>query len=428
MKTVDVKPINEEIEKALSLKKRYAFLNANFMALLGEKEKNFMNKIERFCVRMDKKVDHAKDDIYDWIPAFGEKGYISRASNFSYIEDLDWTGPDSFTGLVADLLRGIVIDQFNPQFNLAMGATLLCVNPLHFHHENRPERIQAIKEMISGQAIGGIMITEPEVGSDAVRPLVKWTPVEGGGKVSGEKIFNTNLPKSKYGVFYAAQEPGNSKTVMQGYVTLPDETIQIDRVNIPWVPKIWLGREIFKDTFVPKDNVLGDVGRGKAHMFEGLNLERLGIAVLDAGEIWTALSYGAIYANMRKQMGQIILKHQGVGFLLSDLWAKGASYTLSVLKFCELYDKAIEKYNGVIPRNLDMSFVPIITQLKYWGAILAERISYEVANLMGGAGVCDQTMIHDLLGVSRIQEVIGGTRQIQQYVMSMSLRQLFKMI
>ena len=47
---------------------------------------------------------------------------------------------------------------------------------------------------------------------------------------------------------------------------------------------------------------------------------------------------------------------------------------------------------------------------------------------MGGAGACDNTLMHDLVGISRIQEMGGGTRQIQQYIMSMSLRQLFKMI
>ena len=75
-----------------------------------------------------------------------------------------------------------------------------------------------------------------------------------------------------------------------------------------------------------------------------------------------------------------------------------------------------------------MQLVPVAHALKYRGAILSERICYESANLMGGAGVCDNTLVHDLLGVSRIQEVIGGTRQIQQYVMSMSLRKFFKAI
>jgi alkylation response protein AidB-like acyl-CoA dehydrogenase len=47
---------------------------------------------------------------------------------------------------------------------------------------------------------------------------------------------------------------------------------------------------------------------------------------------------------------------------------------------------------------------------------------------MGGAGVCDNTLMEDLLGISRIQEIGGGTRQIQQYIMSLSLRKIFKML
>jgi len=68
------------------------------------------------------------------------------------------------------------------------------------------------------------------------------------------------------------------------------------------------------------------------------------------------------------------------------------------------------------------------SQMKFQAAGLAERTCYEMANLMGGAGVCDNTMMHDLVGISRIQEVVGGTRQIQQYVLSMALRQMFKML
>ncbi len=66
-------------------------------------------------------------------------------------------------------------------------------------------------------------------------------------------------------------------------------------------------------------------------------------------------------------------------------------------------------------------------QLKYEDTSLADRVCYEMANLMGGAGVCDNTLMQDYLGVSRIQEVVGGTRQIRPYIMSMSQRQLYKM-
>ncbi|MBN2157694.1 MAG: acyl-CoA/acyl-ACP dehydrogenase [Candidatus Lokiarchaeota archaeon] len=428
MKSYDVRCINEEILKMLDLKKRYEILNAQFMGILDDKQKDFLNKVERFCRKYDKKVDHTTADVYDWIPDFGEQGYITRSRAFSEF-DLDWNGPDGYTGLTADLIRALALDQFNPQFNMGAGATVLCVNPLAEHHENQPHRLEALKELITGQAIGCIMITEPEVGSDAVRPLTRADPQEDGSfLITGEKIYSTNGPKSKYGVFYAATEPGNSKTVMQGYFQFPTEGITIKRVGIPWVPKLFLGQELMENALCPKENVLGPVGAGKAHMFEGLNLERMGIAILDVAEIWTALTHGLIYVNMREQMGQIILKHQGVGFLLTEAWSKAMNFTMACLRFCEKYDAAVEKYGGTLPRPLETSFIPIAHALKYRGAILAERISYEVANVMGGAGVCDNTLMQDLLGISRIQEIIGGTRQIQQYVMSMSFRQFFKMI
>ncbi|MHA1468186.1 MAG: acyl-CoA dehydrogenase family protein [Promethearchaeota archaeon] len=67
------------------------------------------------------------------------------------------------------------------------------------------------------------------------------------------------------------------------------------------------------------------------------------------------------------------------------------------------------------------------SQMKYNCTLLSKDVCYEAANLMGGAGLCDNTLMHDYIGISRIQEILGGSRQIQQYIMSMALRQLFKM-
>jgi alkylation response protein AidB-like acyl-CoA dehydrogenase len=428
MKSYDVRCINEEILKKLELKKRYEILNAQFMGILDDKQKDFFLKVQKFCRKYDSKVDHSTADVYDWIPDFGEKGYITRSRAFPEF-DLEWNGPDGYVGLTADLIRALAVDQFNPQFNMGAGATVLAINPLAEHHENQPHRLQALKEMVTGQAVGSIFITEPEVGSDAVRPLTRADPQEDGSfLITGEKIYTTNGPKSKYAVFYAATEPGNGSTMMQGLFELPAEGIKIERIGIPWVPKLFLGKETMTNAVCKKENVLGGPGRGKSHMFEGLNLERMGIAILDVAEIWTALTHALIYINMRKQMGDIILKHQGVGFTFADLWAKGMNFTLAALRFCEKFDAAVEKYGGHVPKPIEAAMIPIAHSLKYQGAILAERITYECANLMAGAGVCDNTLMHDLMGISRIQEVIGGTRQIQQYVMSMSFRQFYKMI
>jgi alkylation response protein AidB-like acyl-CoA dehydrogenase len=102
--------------------------------------------------------------------------------------------------------------------------------------------------------------------------------------------------------------------------------------------------------------------------------------------------------------------------------------TLSLLYICGLVDKKMEENKGVLPKAFNLSLGAYVSQLKYQCAKLTERVCYESANLMGGAGVCDNTLMQDLLGISRIQEIGAGTRQIQQYIMSYALRRLFKML
>ncbi|GAB4308696.1 MAG: hypothetical protein Kow0069_07210 [Promethearchaeota archaeon] len=416
-----VQAIKDEILAEMTLKKRYHFLNNNLMAALEPDEKNFLNKVQRFCLRMERKVDHT-EDFYEWIPKFGEQGFVTRAHSFSEC-GLDYRP----FGMVADMMRCLAVDFFDPQFNMAMGATVLAINPVHEHHEGIPVRMQALKEMATGQAAGAILITEPERGSDATRQLTLAERRDDGIVLNGTKIYNTNAPKAKWLVVYGTAEQNNPKTMCQCLVEVPCEGLTIERVNIPWVPKVFIGREELRDVFVPNERVLGDIGRGMAHLFEGLVPERIGIAVLNMAECWNAVTHAAIYSNLREQMGKPILLHQGVGFTLTDAWAKTTNLTLALLNFGRSYDEKFEKFGGEIPKAIQGALVASASQLKYHCAILAERICYEMANLMGGAGVCDNTLMHDLVGVSRIQEVVGGARQIQQYIMSRALRTLWKM-
>jgi len=72
--------------------------------------------------------------------------------------------------------------------------------------------------------------------------------------------------------------------------------------------------------------------------------------------------------------------------------------------------------------------VAATSQYKYSCAKLSERVCYQCANVMGGAGLCDNTLMYDLLNISRIQEIIGGARQIHNFIMSRGLRRIFRNI
>ncbi|MBD3256356.1 MAG: hypothetical protein GF383_14760 [Candidatus Lokiarchaeota archaeon] len=420
----DVQCINDEILERLSLKNRNKFLNNNLRSILKPELFNFLRDAQKFYERFERKnnIDHT-EDFYEWIPEIGKQGLVTRVNKFEEF-GLNYEP----YGITAEFMRALATDFFDPQLTMGMGATVLAVNPLVLHHENVDIRLKALKEMVMGEKIGCICITEPDRGSDAVHMLTTCDEQSDGSFiVNGEKIYQTNGPKADWAVIYAVAEKNNGNTMGQFLVDTTWDGWDVERVNIPWTPRMHLGKETFTNLRIPKEYVLARPGNGRDHLFEGLNLERLGIVALNLAEAWNAVTHAAIYCNMRKQFDQEILKFQGVGFPLTDQWAKTMNLTLAFLHITQIVDEKMEQFEGSLPKQLNLALVANASQLKSQSAKLSERVCYECANIMGGAGACDNTLMEDLLGISRIQEMGGGTRQIQQYIMSLALRQLFKM-
>ncbi|MHA2122881.1 MAG: hypothetical protein ACW990_16910, partial [Promethearchaeota archaeon] len=107
--------------------------------------------------------------------------------------------------------------------------------------------------------------------------------------INGEKIYQTNGPKSDVAIVYACVEEDNGNTMGQFLVDTSWDGWNVERVNIPWTPRLFIGKESFSDLKVPADYVLGKPGRGRDHLFEGLNLERLSIVFINLSEAWNAL-------------------------------------------------------------------------------------------------------------------------------------------
>jgi len=419
-----VQCINDEILEKLSLKTRNKFLNYNLMSFLKPKHFNFLKQAQKFFVKFekDKNITH-NEDFYEWIPEIGRNGYITRMHKFDNL-GLDFEP----YGMTTEFMRVLAMDFFDPQLAMGAGATVLAVNPLLFHHEDVDIRLKALNELVTGEKIGCICITEPERGSDAVHMLTTCEEQGDGSYIlNGQKIYQTNGSKADWAVVYAVTEKNNGNTMAQFLVDTSWDGWSSERVNIPWTPRIHIGKETMSNLKVPSEYVLGMPGEGRSHLFEGLNLERLGIVCLNLAQSWNAITHAVIYANMRKQFDKEILKYQGVGFPLSDLWAQTMSMTLACLNICQTIDDKMEQL-GTLPKEFNLALVATASQLKFLSTQLCERVVYESANLMGGAGVCDNTLMHDLLGITRIQEIGGGTRQMQQYIMSLTLRQLFKLL
>ncbi|MFX1254509.1 MAG: acyl-CoA dehydrogenase family protein [Promethearchaeota archaeon] len=418
--------IKDEILSALSLENIYNVINNNLMLVLKDDDMDFFREVQQFCLEKEEKIGgiegHYKDDMYDWFPEFGKAGYINRSNVYPHRD----VGK---TGMMAELLRCWAVDSFDPQFNLSMGASVLAINPIVHHHQDREGPLKDAKDLLDGKKIGCICITEPERGSDAVN--LQTTVKKEGDKLiaNGIKVYNTNSPKADIAVFYGVYDPDDSRNTMVQAVSHKDwnKGFRAERIGINAVPRVYIGKTIFEDAEIPVDYILGDNGGGYTNLFEGLVPERIGIAALNIGQAWGAFATAMLYANLRKQFGQLILLHQTVGMsVLAQYHAELINSTLCLIKMAEIYDE--KEAEGLLDNPmLQQYFVALASQLKYKSAKLFHELTYECMHAMGGSGVIDNTRMPQFHGSSTIAEVVGGTRNIQWLIGSRAIRTVFKM-
>ncbi len=419
--------LDDKILEVMSMENQYKVFNFNMIQFLDRENIDFMREIQKITLKKEDEIGgihgHNNLDYYDagWFRWAGENALITRNTQYPHRDDIE-------ISLVKELIRTWNMNIFNPQFSMMMGASVLAINPLGHHHQERDCLINDLQDLLDGKKIGCICITEPDRGSDAVNMQVKAESVDDGFILNGIKSYNTNSPRADIAVVYAVtnqKDPRN--TMIQGVSHNDwDKGFRAERIGIGTIPKVQIGKTIFEDAHIPMDYITGTEGEGYKILFEGLVPERIGIAAGNIGQCWGAFTLAMLYANVRKQFGVEILKHQAVGMsVLAKYYGRLMQSTIALLKLAEVYDDRKDKMPSDPLRN---PYVTIAAQMKETTALLAHELTYECMNTMGGTGVTDQTKMPIYLGRSEIAEVVGGTRNVQLLLGSRSIYNMFKMI
>ena len=415
----------DEILEAMNLQRRYNIFNNSMMFLLDDEDKALAEELQSVCIEQDEKIGgvpgHNKANIYDWMPWAGKHGLISRMNEYPHRDDLR-------IGQKAELIRQWTMDMFNPQFSFAAGASVLAINPIAHHHNERAGLKRDLIDLLDGKKIGCIGITEPTRGSDAVNMIVQAEKSGDDILVNGLKCYNTNSPVADIAVFYAVYNPDDPRGTMVQAVSHKEwaKGFKAERIGIPCVPHIQIGKTIFEDAHIPADYIIGDNGEGYSILFEGLVPERIGIAALNVGQMWGAFTLASIYSTLRVQFKQKILLHQAVGMsVLAKYQSRLMVATMSLLKLAETYDEKQEELADIPPTMNPL--VAYASQLKEFTAELYHEMTYELMHAMGGTGVTDQTLMPHYQGVSEIAEVVGGTRNVQYLISSRGINTMVKL-
>ena len=415
------KIINDKILEMISLENVFKIFNDNIFPMLNDEEKAYCNELQSFCLELQPKIDKSKD-VYVLFPELGKHGYMQRINKWR-----DFTP----YGMKKEILLGTHLSLLDPQLELArLASGILCGNPtFHYYtHGGTGDTIQKIQdELMSGQKIGCIGITEPERGSDAVNLTTVATKTDDGIIYNGEKVYTTNGPKADYFCAYGVYNTEDPRSTMVQAMIKREFGVRTERLKINSVPRVHIAHTIFNNVKIPKDYILADNGLGYTRLFEGLVPERLGIMGSGIGICWSGLIYGIIYTNLRKQFGKPVIRYQGVGYGLADLLTKATAATSLALQSATIYDEKI-LFSDKPSKEAEKWVASISSQGKYYTAKLTHEICYEMQQHMGGVSVTDNTPVDELVDISKIEEVIGGSRNIQLLLIQSQIQRFMNLL
>ncbi len=257
----------------------------------------------------------SSDDFPPWIwKRLAEQGYTGIAI------------PEEYGGSGGDFLMAALvaraIGRANSGISMSYGAHLnLCAhNILRNGTETQKERY--LPRLAMAEMIGGLGLTEPNAGSDAMGIQTTARETNGGYLLNGTKVFITNGPIADVLIVYAKTRPEAGSRGITAFIfetKTPGFAVarKLQKLGMHGSPT---GELVFEDAFVPQENVLGKVNEGYKVVMSGLDLERAYYAVSMVGGIEAALEQSLKYAKERYQFGQPIANFQLVQAKLADMY------------------------------------------------------------------------------------------------------------
>ena len=289
------------------------------------------------------------------------------------------------------------------------------------------QKRQYVPLLASGRVLGGFGLTEPGAGSDAGGTAS--TAVDRGDHylLNGSKVFITHAGVGEIFSVTARTEPGTGNKGITSFIVTKD-TVDLDRArevgvgHAPDLPKTkgvragkkedkmgWKASDtrelIFEDAVVPKDNVLGTVGKGFINFLKTLDAGRIGIAALSLGIAEGAYEQALQYAGSRKQFGRVIGSYQGVSFQLADMALEIEAGTHL------LYHAAWLKQNG-------KPFKKEAAMAKLFCSELAMRATTKAVQIFGGYGYTTDYPVERMMRDAKVCEIGEGTSEIQRIVIA----------
>ena len=250
--------------------------------------------------------------------------------------------------------------------------------------------------------VGAYCLSESISGSDAFALRCKATDAGDHYVLNGSKLWITNAMEADiFIVFATVNQEAGYKGITAFVVEKSFDGFSVgkkeDKLGIRASSTCEL---IFEDCKVPKENIIGQVGKGYKVAIETLNEGRIGIGAQMLGIAQAALESAISYTKERKQFGKAIADFQGVQFQLAEMAIDVETARLLV-------------YNAARLKMAGQPFLKEAAMAKIRASEVAEKVASMAIDVYGGNGYTKEYPVEKFWRDAKIGKIYEGTSNMQ---------------
>jgi len=265
-----------------------------------------------------------------------------------------------------------------------------------------PEQKKKYLTQLASNRVGAYALSEAGSGSDAF--ALKTTAKDAGDHyvLNGQKLWITNGNEAEIFVVFANAKPEEGYRGITAFIVEKSfEGFSVGKKENKLGIRASSTTEIVLDNCrVPKENLLGEFGKGYKVSIETLNEGRIGIGAQMIGLARGALEAALSYTAEREQFGKPINSFQGVQFQLAEMATELEAARLMV-------------YNAARMKDAGLPFVKEAAMAKLYSSRAAEHIASKAIELYGGYGFVKDYPVEKFWRDSKIGAIYEGTSNMQ---------------
>jgi len=276
--------------------------------------------------------------------------------------------------------------------------------------ENKSLRGRYLKKLMSGEAIGAFLFTEPDVGSDATSIQTAAVANKNHYIINGSKAWVTNGVNADLLAVFAQTNPESSAGGIAGFMIKSDMpgVSAKPAYNMLGNHAMGVNEFTFSNCAADTELMIFAPGAGfKAAMF-GINLGRFGVAAMCNGVLEGGLNTAVDYAGKREAFGRSIINHQGLQWQLAEAVTQLEASRMLTYRTAEMID------NGD-------NFTVMAAHAKKFATRAAFEGLSTAMQAMGANGLLRQNPLARQMSGTRVTYYMDGTTEIQNVVIGRSL-------